>query len=677
MRRACKAGVVLVLVARSASADDPSLDITNYDIPQLEAAYASGQYTPVDALNFYLNRIATYDQSGPDINSVPVLNPGAMAEAQADESLIKSGATLAQYPLLGVPIVVKDSYDVAGVTTTNGVGALIAGGSGSVTNLVAPTSAFNVAELQAEGAIIIGKANMSTMAYSYDGVSDAYGRVLNPYVPTETPGGSSSGTGAAVSSSFAMFGMGGETGGSIRVPSASDGDVGLKTSAGLIDPGGTWPLTPSRDVVGPIARDVTDIAYAMNGLVHPSSTDLWNNTPYYPAGTPQPGDPGTRPTDYTSYLDPNYLQGKVIAIEAPYAGMGQYNNVTTGPYETYPVQPEVLAAFNTAVAELKALGATVITVNIPAFDIYNNTIGASGGGTVTSPNATELANLHSIDPMLNAFPFAFPTTSTGAPSSVWSNEAAAYYYEKQIESYHDPVIKNLDDLYTALKDSPSLTTIPGAARNIGALAAIYDAGQAAGFGFHTDPTTGQIVADNPAAQQALQAFANLRTQYYDAFMKDPTNPKWGADAVTTPGITHIDAFTFPTLNWLPFYQSYTGITDPTAAMYGSGVLPARFESNILGVPSITVPMGYSSNGSPMSLEFMGQFDGEGPLIGMAYSYEQATQLRVDPNLDALPNPPLYPQYAGLTYLPAPSSLVLGSISFVLVGLGGIVRRHVS
>ena len=293
-------------------------------------------------------------------------------------------------------------------------------------------------------------------------------------------------------------------------------------------------------------------------------------------------------------------------------------------------------------AELKALGATVITVNIPAFDIYSNTIGASRGATVTNPTPVELANLHAIDPNLNAFPFAYPTTATGGVSSTWSSQVAAYYYEKQIESYNDPQMKNLDDLYNALHDSPSLTTIPGAANNIKALATIYDAGQAAGFGFHTDPTTGQLVADNPAAQQAPQAFADLRNQYYEAFMNDPTNPKWGADAVTIPGITHIDAFTFPTLNWLPFYQGYTGITDPTASTYGSGNLPARFESNILGVPSIAVPMGYAPDGSPMSLEFMGHFDGEGPLIGMAYSYEQATELRVDPIRPGCPTPRTIP-----------------------------------
>ena len=151
----------------------------------------------------------------------------------------------------------------------------------------------------------------------------------------------------------------------------------------------------------------------------------------------------------------------------------------------------------------------------------------------------------------------------------------------------------------------------------------------------------------------------------------------GHDAVTIPGITHIDAFTLPTLNWLPFNESYTGITDPAAAMYGSGTLPARFESNVLGVPSIAVPMGYAPDGSPMSLEFMGHFDGEGPLTAMAYSYEQATKFRLDPNLDALTNPANFGLFAGLTFVPAPSSFVLSSISVLLLVLAALVRRRVA
>ena len=610
----------------------PAGSIASLDIPRLEAAYASGKLTPVEVLKFYLRRIAKYDQGGPFINSVPVLDPDALAEAKVDEARIKSGATLRKYPLLGVPMVVKDSIDVAGLPTTNGVGALHAAGPGSVTNLVAPTDSVDVAELKAAGAIIVGKANMSTMAYSLDGISDAFGRVLNPYSPLRTPGGSSSGTAVAVAAAFAMVGIGGETGGSIRIPSADNADVGLKTSAGLIDTTGTWPLGPARDVLGPVARNVTDVAYAMNALVHPSPTNIWNNTPFYPSGGPQPGDRGTRPRDYTKFLNRKYLRGKVIALPMPYIGLGQYNNPNPDsplppnyPYQTYPVDPQVQAAFNRAVAKLKALGAKVVKVNIPAFDIYSNTIGA-------------------IHPTLSGFPFAYPTTSGGAPdNSLWLKMAAAYYYEKQIESYNNPQIKNLNDLYNAVKNSPTIGLAAGdpttAVAQVGQLAQLYNQGLAAGFGFHTDPNTGRMVPDNPAAQEALQAFADLRNQYYEAFMNDPSNSKWGADAV--PGIKHIDAFAFPTLNYIAPYQAYTGIPDNTYSIYGG--LPAAFEGNILGVPGITVPMGYAADGTPMSLEFMGHFDGEGPLIGMAYDYEQHTEFRRDPNLKALPVPPSPPR----------------------------------
>jgi amidase len=604
--------------------------ILRLDIPELEAAYDSGRLTPVEVVKFYLGRIAKYDQGGPFINSVPVLDRDAMAEAKADEARIESGANLTQYPLLGVPIVVKDSIDVAGLPTTNGVGVLHTAGPGSVTNLVAPRDSVDVAALKAAGAIILGKANMSTMAYSGDGISDAFGRVLNPYAPLRTPGGSSSGTAVAVAAGFTMVGIGGETGGSIRSPSANNDDVGLKTSAGLIDATGTWPLGPSRDVLGPVARNVTDIAYTMNALVHPSATNIWNNTPFYPAGSPQPGDPGTRPTSYTKFLNPNYLRGKVIALPKPYIGLGKYNNPHPGselpksyPYQTYPVEPQVLAAFNRAVAKLKKLGAKVVEVNIPAFDVYSNTIGA-------------------INPTLKGFPFAYPKAPNGTPNESWLYQVGAYYYEKQIESYHNPQVRNLDDFYNALKNSPTLGVAAGdpskALARLEPLVKLYNDGLDAGFGFHVDPDTGKKVPDNPAAQEALQAFANLRNQYYEAFMNDPSNPRWGADAV--PGIAHIDAFAFPTLNYIAPYQKYTGIPDNTDLIYGA--LPGGFEGNILGVPAITIPMGHARDGTPVSLEFMGHFDGEGPLIGMAYDYQQHTELRKAPNLKALPVPPEFP-----------------------------------
>jgi hypothetical protein len=247
-------------------------------------------------------------------------------------------------------------------------------------------------------------------------------------------------------------------------------------------------------------------------------------------------------------------------------------------------------------------------------------------------------------------------------------------------------MKNLDDFLNALANSPTLGTAAhdptGAVSSIRSLDTIYDAGQAAGFGFHTDPTTGALVADNPGAQQALQAFADLRNQYYEAFMNNPTNvAKFGADAVTDPSITHIDAFVFPTLNYIAPVQNYalpyTSLKNPTTN-YGS--LPARFEGNILGVPGLAVPMGYATSADgtsvPMSLEFMGHFDGEGPLIGMAYDYEQHTEYRTDPNLAALPNPTLFGDFLNpIAAIPEPRSLVLAAISSFVGGVVSVVRRR--
>jgi amidase len=423
--------------------------------------------------------------------------------------------------------------------------------------------------------------------------------------------------------------MGGETGGSIRVPSNANDDVGLKTSAGLIDPGGTWPLTPSRDVVGPIARDVTDIAYAMNALVATSPNNLWNNTPYYPSGTPQPGtvgtgsgegtDPGhaglttttgTRPVDYTSFLNPHALQGKIIAVP------NSMYNVGNQPEGT--VAPLVMTAFNNALAVIQAEGATIVHVDIPASVTYYSTLGRPNG---------------SGGPTTSGFPYPYPTTTAGGttPSSVWSNDAAAYYYEKEIESYGDPNIKNLTDFANALKNGmnglsgSAYSTLNSAYNNINSLATIWQNAQAAGF----DPTT------NPDAIKALQAFASLREDQYDSFMANPS-------LFGVSGVDHIDAFVAPDYGTvMPYVTSAlrpAGTPADPYAVSGAASLFGRFEGNILGDPSLAVPMGFFPDGTPMDLQFFDQLDGEAKLIGFGYDFEQATDFHQDPNLSFVPEP---------------------------------------
>jgi amidase len=410
--------VVLSLSAVNARGD---WSVYDKDIPQLETAYETDQTTTTDVVQQYLDRIATYNKhgggtgqfagtlggGGNGLNAVAEVNPDVMAEAASVQQLINDGATTAQYPLLGVPVLVKDSYDVAGDITTNGTSVLngTAGTAGGTTPDIPDTDAFAVEQIIKAGGIIIGKANMSTMAYAFDGIDNANGVVENPYNPTRTPGGSSSGIGVGVAAQFAMLGMGGETGGSIRIPSNANADVGLKTSAGLIDPSGTFPLTPSRDVVGPIAKTVTDVAYAMNALVQPSSTNIWNNTPYYPSSGAQPGsvgtglgegsDPtspgltavtGTRPVDYTAFLQTTALQGKVIAVENDAVGVGTaYDGNVAAPVQT---------AFQNALNVMRAEGATIVYVNLPATVTYYTTIGASKATTA-------------------GFPYPYPTTTPG------------------------------------------------------------------------------------------------------------------------------------------------------------------------------------------------------------------------------------------------------------------------
>lgn len=620
-------------------------------VSDLISAYASGQATASEIVQYYLNRINTYDKLGTkaSINSVGLVNPNALADAAVIDTQLAAiraagGAIPADKPLFGVPVLVKDSYDVAGMTTTNGLGVLTPTGPGYVTNMIAPKDAFSVAQLKAAGAIVIGKTSLSTMAYSYNGYDDAHGRVLNPYVPTRTPGGSSSGSGAAIASNFAMLAMGGETGGSIRVPSTHNALVGLKTSAGLIDPGGTWPLTPTRDVVGPMAKSVKDIALAMDALVGPSADNLWNNTPFYPTATPQPGT--QKPASFTTFLSDQALAGKVVAVPKAYIGKGKYVYSGLGtpppassyPYLDNPIDPQVKAAFDTAVNVLKAQGATVVEVDIPAYDYFSKSIGAR-------------------NPTTTGFKYDYPTPVSGSAANPWSNWAAAYYYEKQIESYNDPKIKNLRDLATAVANSPTLGTgarifsdwyeplkdtsdptklrkdYTGAVANLNRLAGIWEAGNAKGF------------KDNPDAVKALQAFADLRRDYYDKFMDDPKSFEDPADPSDDilKTLDHIDVFSFPTLSYLSNTQNSilmpTSATDPAnpdGISYLS--LNARFEANILGVPGVTVPMGYSKEGAPMGLEFMGKFLQDGNILGYAYDYEQATHWRVAPNLDAVPEP---------------------------------------
>jgi amidase len=161
-----------------------------------------------------------------------------------------------------VRVAVKDAIDVAGVITTAGCAAV------RDRAIPAGTDAACLAGVRAAGALIVGKTTLTELCVSPAGDNLLYGTPINPMAPDRIPGGSSSGSAVAVASGEADVGLGTDTGGSVRIPAACCGIVGLKTTWGRVPTAGVWPLAPSLDTVGPLARDVAGIVTGMR-LIEP------------------------------------------------------------------------------------------------------------------------------------------------------------------------------------------------------------------------------------------------------------------------------------------------------------------------------------------------------------------------------------------------------------------------
>jgi amidase len=164
-----------------------------------------------------------------------------------------------------VRVAVKDAIDVAGVITTAGCVAV------RDRAVPATSDARCLAGVRSAGAHIVGKSTLTELCISPAGDNPAFGTPVNPVAPDRVPGGSSSGSAVAVASGEADIGLGTDTGGSVRIPAACCAVVGLKTTWGRVPTGGVWPLAPSLDTVGPLARDVAGVAAGMR-LLEPGWT---------------------------------------------------------------------------------------------------------------------------------------------------------------------------------------------------------------------------------------------------------------------------------------------------------------------------------------------------------------------------------------------------------------------
>lgn len=204
------------------------------------------EISPVELTN---NSLARIEQLNPTINAfITVMHDSALAQARAAEGEIRAGEW--RGPLHGIPIGLKDLIDTAGVKTTCG-SALFA-------ERIPSADAEVVRRLQSAGAVLLGKQNMQEFAWGGTSTSSYFGPVQNPWNPERIAGGSSGGSAAAVAAGMCFGAIGTDTGGSVRLPAAFCGIVGLKPTYGLVNMDGVFPLSPSLDHVGPLCRTVTD-----------------------------------------------------------------------------------------------------------------------------------------------------------------------------------------------------------------------------------------------------------------------------------------------------------------------------------------------------------------------------------------------------------------------------------
>ena len=251
-----------------AAALAPDIDIVELTIADVQKGFLAGRFTSKSLTRLHLERIEAYE---PFYNAFTFMNPNAIAEARAIDERRKAGETLG--PLAGVPVVVKEAMDFAGLPSIAGWARLSSRAGG--VDLIPERDAPVVARLRSAGAVILGKTNIT--AFSHDGAranSSWDGPTFNAVDRAIAPGASSSGTATAVSGSFAVVGLAEETGGSIQNPASAQSLIGLKPTFALVPNSGVAPLAGStRDVVGPHARTVIDAALLLDVLAGYSPED--------------------------------------------------------------------------------------------------------------------------------------------------------------------------------------------------------------------------------------------------------------------------------------------------------------------------------------------------------------------------------------------------------------------
>jgi len=426
----------------------------------------------------------------------------ALAQADRIDRTVDRGGDL---PALGgVPFGIKDVFMTAGIRTT--------AGSKVLENFVAPYDCTAVARLEAAGAVVLGKLNCDEFAMGSSNENSAYRPVCNPRDHSRVPGGSSGGSAAAVAAGTAVATLGSDTGGSIRQPAAFCGVVGLMPTYGRVSRYGLIAFASSLDHVGPLTKTVKDAAIVLQQI---AGRDLKDSTSAdVPVG------------DYVSEIG-REVKGLRIGIPAEYFGEG--------------LDPEVRAAVEKSVENLRAAGCEVVPVSLP----------------------------HTK--------YAIPTYYIVATAEASSNLAR---FDGVRYGYRSAEAATLSEMYRRSRDE--------------------------GFG-------------PEVKRRILLGTYALSAGYYDAYYLKAQRVRTLLARDFEEAFTKVDAIVTPTTP-TPAFKLGEKTSDPLA-MYLNDIFTVT--ADLVGIPGISVPCGYTKMGLPVGLQILGKYFDEGTILRLAHVVEHA------------------------------------------------------
>ncbi|MGW9118650.1 amidase [Streptomyces sp. NPDC055663] len=564
-------------------------DVVETCIADLRAALEKGETTSVGLLDAYLARIEAYDRPGTAtaLNAMVVMNPRALAEAEASDARRARGETLG--PLDGIPYTAKDSYLAEGLTA--------ASGSPAFEHLVAQCDAFAIERLRAGGAVLIGLTNMPPMANG--GMQrGVYGRAESPYsadwLTSAYGSGSSNGSGTATAASFGAFGLGEETWSSGRAPASNNALCAYTPSRGVISVRGNWPLVPTMDVVVPHTRTMADLLELLDVIVADDPNprgDLWRAQPWLELPPPSQVRPASYPALAPADAEAasGVLAGKRVGVPRMYinadpdAGTNPDGGIGGQTGQRIDTRPSVITLWEAARRDLQAAGAEVVEVDFPVVSNYES----------DRPGASSLLTRGLVGREYLAFEI---------------EDLSAWAWDDFLRANGDPALSTLADV-----DGDRIWP-----KQEGELPDRYE-----GF----DDTIGDYprfvrerpyasLADMPLLEQGLRGLEETRRVDLELWMDE-----LGLDAVVFPAVADVG----------PADMDVDVVSADLGWRNGVWVANGNLVPRHLGIPTVTVPMGtMADTGMPVGLTFAGRAYDDNALLSLAAAFEKTGDRRTTP-----------------------------------------------